>query len=519
LNPESYQNSDLGSIENNDVALCIDGITKNFPGVCANNCISFDVKKGEIHALLGENGAGKSTLMKVLFGLHKPDEGNIFLHGNKVDIKSPREAVELGIGMVHQHFMLVDNLSVLDNVMLGLKVSRPPFLDRGKVEKRFQELSEEYNLFLDLNSYVWQLSVGQQQWLEILKVLYRDVEILILDEPTATLAPEQIEYLYRLVRNLAKEGRTIIFITHKLEEVKALSDRVTVLRDGEIVGMVNTKDTSSEELANMMVGREVSLTRKKRSKKTSSKQVLKVQRVSCLNDRKLQALKNIEFEVNSGEILGIAGVDGNGQKELTECTDGKIILDGKEISKKLVFDPTKVAFIHEDRIGIGLILELSIVDNLFIKLFQKPPYARYGILRWHDIYNKGEALIKEYNIKTTGPRIPVRQLSGGNQQKVVIARETHEKPSLIIASQPTRGLDIGAVEFVHDLLLRERERDTAIVFVSSELSEVLSLSDRVMVMFEGESMGIVDPDKVTISEIGKMMMGERQAGVGRKVSQ
>ncbi len=497
------------------------GITKAFPGVLANDEISFDVRKGEIHALLGENGAGKSTLMKILYGLHSPDAGEIYLDGQRVNITSPRVAVNLGIGMVHQHFMLVDNLTALDNVMLGLQPPRPPLLDVAGALARFKELSEQYELKVDPQAYVWQLPVGDQQWLEILKLLFRNAKLVVLDEPTSVLAPAQVKKLFVLMRRFAEEGRAVILITHKLEEVKEVTDRVTVLRDGRVIGTVETKDATPSQLAHMMVGRPVSLARRARDKTKETKPVVVIENLCASSDRGTPALRNLSLTINSFEIVGVAGVDGNGQRELAECLaglrpiqSGRITVQGRPV-QGVVRDPKLLGFVPEDRHRTGLITDFSVAENLVLKTFGRAPFTRRGFLRWSAIKSHAAAEIKRFGIKVPDPMGPARQLSGGNQQKVVVAREIGAEPALVIASQPTRGLDVGAVESVEEMLLKERERGAAVLFISTELSEVLAVSDRVIVLFKGEIMGEVDPDTATIGEIGEMMMGRRRETLAR----
>jgi len=498
------------------IALQMVGITKAFPGVMANDNVHLEVRQGEIHALLGENGAGKSTLMKILYGLHHPDSGEIYLEGRRVDILSPRHAVDLGIGMVHQHFMLVPNLTVLENVVLGLRPTRPPLLDVATARERFLRIAEDYQIDIDPSAYVWQLPVGAQQWLEILKMLFREAKLLVLDEPTAVLAPSQVTQLFRILHKFTEEGRSVVFISHKLDEVQEVSDRITVLRDGRVTGTVNTTDVNSSKLAHMMVGRPVSLDRRPREDTSPLKQpILRLAGVSCENDRGLPALKNLNLTVNAGEIVGVAGVDGNGQRELAECVAGLRKLTSGEVTvaerrvDDVVKDPGLLGFIPEDRHATGLILDFTVAENLVLKTFWRAPFSRRGILDWATIRDHGASAILRFRIKAPGPTTRARQLSGGNQQKVVVAREVVEKPSLLIAAQPTRGLDIGAVEAVHEILLKERNRGAGVLFISTELSEVMAVSDRIIVMFKGEIMGEVDAEAATVTRIGEMMLGRR----------
>lgn len=498
-----------------EYVLQMNEITKAFPGVLANNKISLAIRKGEVHGILGENGAGKSTLMKILYGLYHPDSGEISVNGKKVEIKSPRTAVELGIGMVHQHFMLVDNLSALENVLLGLQQENPPLLHKERARAKFIQLSREYDLNIDPDVPVWQLSVGEQQWLEILKLLFRDVQVLVLDEPTAVLAPAEAEKLFRTMRRLLSEGRSLIFISHKLDEVEEITDRITVLRDGCVVGTVNTKDTTPSSLAQMMVGRPISLDRRSRPARTTDEKVLVIDNLSCSNERGLIAIRDMQLVVHAGEIVGVAGVDGNGQKELAECitglrkhTRGEIFI-GKTKVEGVVRDVAKLGYIPEDRHRTGLILSFSVAENLIIKTVKTTEFTRSGIVQWEKVRANARRLIKEYDIKVPGPMTSVGSLSGGNQQRVVLARELKAAPTLLVCSQPTRGLDLGAVEALHEMLLAERNRGAAILFISTELSEVMALSDRIVVMYKGQIMGDVDGETASVGLIGEMMLGRK----------
>ena len=491
------------------------GITKEFPGVIANDRVSFTVRSGEIHALLGENGAGKSTLMKILYGLYSPDEGEIQFMGEQIQISSPKLAVDAGIGMVHQHFMLIENMTALENVMLGLPQAKPPLLDVKDTRAKFNQLVKKYGLVVDPDMPVWQLSVGKQQWLEILKLLIRDVKLLILDEPTAVLTPAEAHQLFQTLDFLIEEGRSIIFITHKLDEVQEIADRITVLRDGKVVGSVDKEGTTSLQLSTMMVGRPVSLARKPRPKITEKEPVLVIEGLRCKNERGLEALKSIDLTLYSGEILGAAGVDGNGQHELAECiaglrkaTHGQIKIKG-DLVTSVVNDPSNLGFIPEDRQKTGLILDFSVMENLILRTNSGSPHVQWGLIQWDQVQDTSEKLVKEFDVRTPGVLTPIGKLSGGNQQKVVLARETSSQPSVIIGSQPTRGLDLGAVDSLHELLLRERKRGAAVMFISTELSEVMAVSDRIIVMFSGEIMGELDGEKANILQIGEMMMGHR----------
>jgi simple sugar transport system ATP-binding protein len=500
-----------------DLVLRMSGLTKTFPGVLAIDNISLEIARGEVHGLLGENGAGKSTLMNILYGLIRPDSGEIYVNGDLAEITSSREAVELGIGMVHQHFMLVENLTAVENVILGLRPDRPPFLDLETARTRFNKLAEEYDLDLDPMVPVWQLSVGDQQWLEILKLLFRDVQLLILDEPTAVLTPSEVEKLFRTIQRLIDERRSIIFISHKLDEMKEVADYVTVLRDGQVVGTVDPKFASPSELAQMMVGRSVILERKDRPVFKDRKKVLVIEDLSCDSDRGTSALSRLNLEINSGEIVGVAGVDGNGQRELAECivglrepTSGTIKINGVAV-QDVLRDPSLLGYIPEDRRATGLVLDFNVAENLVLKTFPDPPYSQRGITQWETIYSDADVLVEQYEIKTPNSSVQTSNLSGGNQQRVVIARELSGEPDLIIASQPTRGLDLGAVESVHNALLRERNRGAAVLFISTELPEVLALSDRIIVMFKGEIMGELDAEDADVQTIGELMLGHKES--------
>jgi simple sugar transport system ATP-binding protein len=502
-------------MEENTLLLQMRSITKNFPGVLANDRISFDVRKGEIHALLGENGAGKSTLMNILYGLYSPDEGEIIFKGEEIQISSPNVAVESGIGMVHQHFMLIENMTALENVMLGLPQDKPPLLNMQGNREKFNQLVDRYGLVVDPDMPIWQLSVGKQQWVEILKLLFRDVKLLILDEPTAVLTPAESHQLFQTLRFMIEEGRSIIFITHKLEEVQEIADRITVLRDGKVVGTVEKEETTLVQLSTMMVGRPVTLARKPRPEIKEKEPVLVIDSLRCKNDRGVEALKTIDLTVYSGEILGVAGVDGNGQSELAECitglrqpTHGQVRIKGDPV-KDVVNDPPLLGYVPEDRHKKGMIRDFSIVENLVLRTYNDPPLARWGIVDWDKAQATSEKLVKQYDVRTPDVMIPIGMLSGGNQQKVVLARETFAQPSVIIGSQPTRGLDLGAVDSLHELLLRERNRGAAVLFISTELSEVMALSDRIIVMFNGEIMGEMDGEHADLLKIGEMMMGRR----------
>ena len=503
--------------EDHEVVLRMQGITKRFPGVIANDHVNFEVKSGEVHGLLGENGAGKTTLMNILYGLHQPDSGDIFLNEERVEITSSRVALDHGIGMVHQHFMLVENLTALENVMLGLEMERSLFLDIDRVYSRFQQLTEQYHLPIDPSTPVWQMPVGSQQWLEIVKLLFRDARIIILDEPTAVLAPSQIDQLFKTIRRLAKEGKSIIFISHKLREMKEISDRVTILRDGCVVETVETSQAEPGDLSRMMVGRSISIGRRRRPQMNLEREVLIIRDLNCDDDRGVPALNNFDLIVHAGEIVGVAGVDGNGQRELAENISGLrapksgyIEINGHPV-RSVVRETSLLAYIPEDRRKVGLVVDLSVGVNLSLKAFRKPPYSISSFLQWKEIHKAAKNMIQRYNIKTPGSNVPVSYLSGGNQQKIVVAREIEPRPPFILASQPTRGLDLGAVDLVHKTLLEERNRGAGVLFISTELAEVMTLSDRIIVLFEGNVMGDMEGETADVETIGELMMGHRVA--------
>ena len=494
------------------------GIVKTFPGVVANDHVDFQLRRGEIHALLGENGAGKTTLMNVLYGLYRPDAGEIRINGVPVLFDSPQDAIDMKIGMVHQHFMLVQAMNVIENVILGLKSSKF-ILDEVSAEKRISELAAGYGLKVEPKNYIWQLSVGEQQRVEILKAVYRDADILILDEPTGVLTPSEAKDLFRILYSMKGEGKSIVYISHKLEEVMEISDRISVLRLGNVVANVLKKDTTKIELARMMVGREV-IFRLSKKPTEPGPVVLQVSKVSAMNDRKMPALRNVTFELREGEILGIAGVSGNGQRELAdvltgrrEVTQGKISIYGQDVtnaSSRTIVD-LNVGFIPEDRVGVGLIMSLPILNNAIIKKyrdFSKGPMLDYSKARQY-----AEQIVKEFGVKTPNITYPTRTLSGGNLQKLILARELARDPNLLIAHQPTRGLDVGATEEIRSKLLDERARGRAVLLLSEDLDEVLSLSDRIAVIYGGEIVGIVNSENANLDDIGLMMAGSKRMEV------
>lgn len=496
----------------------LEGICKTFPGVVANDNIDLKVRQGEIHALLGENGAGKTTLMNCVYGIYRPDSGKIIWKGQPVEIHQARDAIALGIGMVHQHFMLVPPLTVAENVVLGLPSPREPLLDLAAVEKKILDLEDTYGLHVDPQAQVWQLPVGVRQRVEVIKALYRQAELLILDEPTSVLTPGEVDDLFKVLKGLTEQGLSVILITHKLEEVMAICDQVTVLRDGRVVDTINRADTDTHQLARMMVGREVLLNIEKPDI-PPGEVVLAAEGLSALSDRGLPALKNISFEVRRGEILGVAGVDGNGQTELAETitclrptTAGRVTVLGKDVTEHTPRDilDMNVAYIPADRQHIGLLLDFCVAENLIAKEFCNPPFSQHGFLQEGAIEEFVDKAIRRYDIRTPGAEVEVKLLSGGNQQKVVLARELSRQPDLLVAAQPTRGLDIGATEYVRRQMVTARNNGTAILLISTELEEILSVSDRIVVLYEGEIMGVLSADRADVHEIGLMMTGVKR---------
>ena len=499
-------------------------ITKRFPGIIANDDITLQLKKGEIHALLGENGAGKSTLMSVLFGLYQAEEGIIKKDGVEVSIKDPNDANALGIGMVHQHFKLVECFSVLDNIILGVEPNKLGFLQKAEARKKVMALSEKYGLRVDPDALISDISVGMQQRVEILKMLYRDNEILIFDEPTAVLTPQEIDELMEIMRGFKKEGKSILFITHKLNEIMAVADRCTVLRKGKYMGTVDIKDTTKEELSRMMVGRDVQLQVDKKPAKPG-KVVLDVKNVTMQSPQhKKDAVRNVSFQVHAGEIVCLAGIEGNGQTEfiygltgLEKINGGKIMLDGKDITSESIRQRSKDGMSHipEDRHKHGLVLDYSLENNIVLQRYWQPEFQKNGFIRSDKVREYSDRLIQQYDVRSgQGSSTIVRSMSGGNQQKAIIAREIDKDPMLLVAVQPTRGLDVGAIEYIHRQIVAERDKGKAVLLVSLELDEVMNLSDRILVMYEGEIVGEFDPKTTTVQELGLYMAGARKQGKG-----
>ena len=491
-------------------------ITKEFPGIKANDDITLQLRKGEIHALLGENGAGKSTLMSVLFGLYQPEAGEIRKNGKPVKISNPNDATALGIGMVHQHFKLIEVFSVLDNIILGAETTKLGFLQKKEARKKVEALSERYGLKVDLDAKVEDITVGMQQRVEILKMLYRDNEILIFDEPTAVLTPQEIDELMQVMKNLTKEGKSILFISHKLNEIMAVSDRVTVLRKGKYVGTVSTCDTNKQALSNMMVGRPVQLEVVKDEAKPTDA-VLRVENL-CVPSHlhKKDAVHNVSFDVRAGEIVCIAGIDGNGQTELIygltgldKASSGAVTLCGKDISHASIHRRLEnLSHIPEDRHKHGLILDFTLEQNMVLQRYREKQFQKAGFIRQDAVRTYADRLIEQYDVRSGQGAVTIaRSMSGGNQQKAIIAREVDRDKPLIIAVQPTRGLDVGAIEYIHSQLVAQRDAGKAVLLVSLELDEVMSLSDRILVMYEGEIVGELDPKKTTVEELGLYMAG------------
>lgn len=504
------------------MSYCIEmiNITKEFPGIIANDNITLQVEKGEIHALLGENGAGKSTLMSVLFGLYQPEKGIIKKDGKEVSIRNPNDANDLGIGMVHQHFKLVENFTALENIVLGMETTQNGILKMDDARKKVVELSERYNLSIDPDSKIEDITVGMQQRVEILKMLYRENEILIFDEPTAVLTVAEIDELLHIMKNLIKEGKSIIFITHKLNEIKSVADRCTVLRKGKYIGTVDVASSSKESLSKMMVGRDVNF----EVEKTVSQPKEVILEVKDLFVKSKTSQKNllngVSFKARAGEILSIAGIEGNGQSELVyaitgliKANSGEIILDGKNIEHESIRNRTLTGMGHipEDRHKHGLVLDYSLAENMILQTYFQKPFQKNGFLQKDEIIKFSDRLIEQYDVRSgQGSLTPARSMSGGNQQKAIIAREIDRDPMLLVAVQPTRGLDVGAIEYIHEQLIRVRDEGKAVLMVSLELDEVMNVSDRILVIYEGELVGEFNPKEITVQELGLYMSGSKR---------
>lgn len=501
-------------------------ITKRFPGIVANDNITLQLKKGEIHALLGENGAGKSTLMSVLFGLYQPEEGEIRKNGKKVTIHDPNDANALGIGMVHQHFKLVECFSVLDNIILGVETTKGGFLQKDEARRKVVALSEKYGLAVDPDALIEDITVGMQQRTEILKMLYRDNEILIFDEPTAVLTPQEIQELLTIMKNLAAEGKSILFITHKLAEIMQAADTCSVIRKGKYVGTVQVKDTTPEKLSAMMVGRDVNFIVEKKPAHPADV-VLDIQGMTVASrHHKNNAVNNVSMQVRRGEIVCIAGIDGNGQTEfvygltgLEPLVSGKVVMNGRDITNMPIRArlTSGMSHIPEDRHKHGMVLDYSLEDNIVLQRYFEPQFtSKAGFLKRKEIREYANRLIEQYDVRSgQGPITKARAMSGGNQQKAIVAREIDKNPELLVAVQPTRGLDVGAIEYIHKQLVAQRDAGKGVLLVSLELDEVMNVSDRILVMYEGEIVGEFDPKKVTVEELGLYMAGSKRKGVSR----
>ena len=513
------------SIAPGDPVVTMKDITIRFGEVTANNNVNFDLRKGEIHALLGENGAGKTTLMSILYGLYQPQVGEIIVKGHNASIKSPNDAMTLGIAMVHQHFLLTPPHSVTENIIVGLKEARGLFINLSAAEKKIILLSEKYGLKIDPKARVGDLAVGEQQRVEIIKALYRDVDILILDEPTSMLTPQEEKALFLTLQSMVRQGLSIIFITHKLHEVMEVSNRVTVLRGGKVVSTVNTSETNETELARMMVGRPVIESIGHRGYSSNSPVVLHLKNVSALNNANVMFLKELSLELRRGEILGIAGVDGNGQAELAEVIaglrkvqEGEIIMDGKPTT---ALSPRKIrefglAYVPQDRLNTGLILEYSIGENLILDRWYFEKYSGRVFLKNNEIKKFAEKAVSEFEIKTPGINIPVNSLSGGNLQKVLMARELARNPKVLVVHNPTRGLDIGATHYIHEQIIKQRDAGVGVLMISLDLDEILTVADRIAVIYEGKIMAVMDTKDADVDQIGLLMGGKLSAAYSNK---
>lgn len=502
-------------------------ITKEFPGIKANDNITLQLKRGEIHALLGENGAGKSTLMSILFGLYQPTSGIIKKDGKEVQINTPNDANDLNIGMVHQHFKLVECFSVLDNIILGVEPTKGIFLEKKGAREKVMELSNKYGLMVDPDALISDITVGMQQRTEILKMLYRDNEVLIFDEPTAVLTPQEIEELMKIMKNLVKEGKSILFITHKLNEIMEVADRCTILRKGKYIATVDIKDTSKEELSRMMVGRNVSFSVDKKPAEPGET-VLKVEHMTVPSKvHSNNAVKDVSFNVRRGEIVCIAGIDGNGQSEfvqgltgLEKITGGTITFNGRDITRASIRERSKSGMSHipEDRHKHGLVLDYSLEQNMVLQRYWEPDFQKAGFIKSKAVREYADRLIEQYDVRSgQGAVTTARSMSGGNQQKAIIAREIDKNPELLVAVQPTRGLDVGAIEYIHSQLVAQRDKGKAVLLVSLELDEVMDVSDRILVMYEGEIVGQLNPKEITVEELGLYMAGAKRDSVPAEV--
>lgn len=509
----------------NELAIKMHRITKTFGKVIANKDVDLELREGEILALLGENGSGKTTLMNMLSGIYFPDHGEIYVHGKPVTIRSPKNAFSLGIGMIHQHFRLVDVLTAAENIVLGLDGGLT--VNRKEINRKVEELAKRYGFDLDPSKKVYNMAVSEKQTVEILKVLYRGADILILDEPTAVLTPQEIDELMKIMKNLAKEGKSILFITHKLNEIMEVADRCTILRKGKYIGTVNISETSKEELSRMMVGRNVSFSVNKKPSKPGDT-VLKVEHITVPSKvHGNNAVKDVSFNVRKGEIVCIAGIDGNGQSEfvqgltgLEKVSGGKILFNGQDITKASIRDRSKMGMSHipEDRHKHGLVLDYSIEQNMVLQRYWQPEFESFGFIKSKAVREYAERLIEQYDVRSgQGPVTITRSMSGGNQQKAIIAREIDKDPDLLVAVQPTRGLDVGAIEYIHSQLVAQRDKGKAVLLVSLELDEVMDVSDRILVMYEGELVGQLDPKTVSVEELGLYMAGAKRDPVPEEV--
>lgn len=508
----------MGTAQKGQPVVEMKNITKKFGEFVANDCIDLSVQRGEVHALLGENGAGKTTLMNQLYGLFPPTGGEIFINGEKVDITEPNVAISHGIGMVHQHFMLVEPFTVAENIILGQETTRGGilgYLDRKKAVQQVKDLSEKYGLHVDPMVKIEDITVGMQQRVEILKTLYRGAEILILDEPTAVLTPQEIDELVKIMKNLTDEGKSIIIITHKLKEIKAAADRCTIIRRGKMIDTVDVKDVTEQDLASKMVGREVSF-KVPKGEADPGNVVLSIQGLKVLDNRNIPAVDGLDLELRTGEILGVAGVDGNGQAEMIDAITGlrkveagTVEVHGKDVTglnpRQII--ENRVSTIPQDRQKRGLVLEYSVAENMILENYAKPPFAKRGILQFDAIGNYAKELVKNFDVRPDDENYLAGSLSGGNQQKVIIAREVSNDPEVLIAAQPTRGLDVGAIEYVHRSLINQRDKGKAVLLVSLELDEVMNVSDRIAVIYEGRIVGIVDAKDANENQLGLMMAG------------